>query len=287
MSTSIEARDVRVDGETIHYLASGPDNGPTLLFLHGNPTSSTIWRKSIETGLFSKRCIAPDLIGMGGSSKPDIAYSFADHARFLSGCIDALGLERTTIVAHDWGVPLGIDFARRHEQAIDGLAFIEGRLEPLRDWSAFDDGGRDLFQTFRQPGVGERLILDENMMLETLLQAGTLRRLSEEEMRDFKRPYPTPRSRRPLLAWTRSIPVAGDPAEVADRMAKNWTFLCQSEIPKLAMIAEPGAVVTPAHVTRWRDSLPALTIRSIGAASHFAPLDQPKAIAIEVSRWDA
>jgi haloalkane dehalogenase len=286
MSSPILSRVVAVDGETIHYLASGPDDGPTLLFLHGNPTSSAIWRRSIETGLFGKRCIAPDMIGMGDSSKPRIAYSFADHARFLANFIAALGLEELTIVAHDWGVPLGIDLARTYTHPIAGLAFIEGRLEPLRDWSQFDDAGRSLFQSFRQPGVGERLILDENMMLDTILQAGTLRALSEEELDEFKRPFPTPESRRPLLAWTRSIPIAGEPAEVTDRMAAGWRFLCASDTPKLALIADPGAIVTPAHVERWRTALPNLTVRSIGAGGHFAPLDQPEAIAIEVARWD-
>ncbi|WP_210248905.1 haloalkane dehalogenase [Aureimonas leprariae] len=274
---------VSVRGQVMHCLETG--SGAPILFLHGNPTSSELWRNVMPWLADRGWCIAPDLIGMGRSSKPDIAYRFADHAAFLEGLIDSLNLDRMAIVTHDWGVALGADLVARHPDRVRAFAFMEGRLEPLPGWDAFDEGGRSLFRRFRTPGEGERLILVENMLVEVILQAGTERALTVDELDAYRAPYPDARSRLPLLQWTREIPVGGEPEDVAARMTAAFEALRASEMPKLALHASPGAVIGPGDVARWRACLPNFAARHVGAGRHFLPHDQPDAIGRTLREW--
>ena len=281
--TMIQSLQTEVLDGTMHALDAG--NGAPVVLLHGNPTSSELWRGVIPHLADWYRCIAPDLIGMGGSSKPAIDYTFADHAHYLRAWLNALDLGPAVFAAHDWGVALALDVAARHPLAVRGIAFMEGRVRPLPDWSAFDDGGRELFQSFRREPEGTQLVIEQNMMIETILQAGTVRPLTDEEMNAYRAPYCQPEDRRPLLQWTRQIPVGGEPADTAVRMEANYAAFQSSPMPKLALVASPGAVIDRTEIEQWERDLPALTVEQIGEGTHFVPHDQPEAIGKAMRDW--
>lgn len=279
----IISRRTELPGGAMHSLQAG--SGPPVVLLHGNPTSSELWRGVMGDLATSCRCIAPDLIGMGRSSKPPIDYTFADHAAFLDAFFDALDLQAITLVAHDWGVALALDVMARQPVRVRGIAFMEGRVRPLQDWSAFDAAGRALFQRFRLEPDGTQLIVNENMLIDIILQAGTLRRLSDAEMDSYRSPYIEPAARRPLLQWTREIPVGGAPATTAARMGNGYAALRSSLVPKLALVASPGAVIDQAEIALWRGEVANLSVVDIGEGTHFLPLDRPREIAAALHVW--
>ncbi len=201
-----ESRYAEVLGSTMHYVDEG--EGDPILFVHGNPTSSYLWRNIIPYVTDRYRAIAVDLIGMGKSGKPDIAYTYQDHARYLNAFIETLGLEDITLVIHDWGSVLGFDYARSHEDNVLGIAFMEAIIPPR--YPRLDPIGGALGR-FRGPG-GEELVLQQNMFVEQILPGSVLRGLTEEEMRRYREPYPTPESRLPTLQWPRELPAVGEPA---------------------------------------------------------------------------
>lgn len=277
-------RRVRVLDSWMTVSESG--DGHPVLFLHGNPTSSFLWRHMIAARPCGRRCVAVDLIGMGDSGKPDIEYALADHIRYLDALVEELGLDNYTIVAHDWGVAIALDRLRRFPNQVRALAFMEGHMRPLPDWDAFDEGGRSLFQTLRIDGEGERMVLRENFFIDTLLPAGLMGTLGVDELTAYRSPYPTPASRRPLLAWARQIPVAGEPEQTVATMAEGVRHACASNVPKLLVQARPGAIVTAETVTWCRANLPALEVAEIEApAGHFVPEDQPRAVSEAVWEW--
>jgi haloalkane dehalogenase len=278
-------RDIPVGGTTMHCVEAG--SGQPVVFLHGNPTSSHLWRAVLPRLAGDRRYIALDLIGMGGSGKPAIDYTLAEHIDYVTAVLDVLGLDEVIFVAHDWGVAICLDFLRRHPDRVAGVAFMEGHLRPLASWADFDPGGRDIFQQLRTPGVGERMVLAENFFIETLLPAGMLRALPPADLDAYRRPYPDPPSRRPLLRWAREIPVGGEPEHSAAILARAWTHLAASPVPKLLIHARPGAVVTADTVDLCRRSLPNLTVHDVGAGVHFLPEDRPREIADAVFRWIA
>src|SRR3954464_10797213 len=186
--------DIDVHGSRMHYVEEG--EGPSVLFLHGNPTSSYLWRNVIPHVSGGARCIAPDLIGMGRSDKPDIDYRFVDHARYLDGFIEALGLGDVVLVLHDWGSGLGFHWARRHADRVRGLAFMEAILAPVSSWDAFPEGARQMFQAFRTPEVGWDLICKQNVFVEQALPGSVVRKLSDEEMDAYRAPFPDEASRK-------------------------------------------------------------------------------------------
>ncbi|TDE59666.1 haloalkane dehalogenase [Nonomuraea mesophila] len=270
---------------TIFYREVGA--GPaTTVFLHGNPTSSYLWRHILPvTGAFS-RCLAPDLIGMGESGKPDIAYSFADHADYLDAWFDALGLDRVVLVGHDWGGALALDWAARHPGRVSGIAFTETIVKPM-SWEEFPADARPLFASMRTPGVGEQLVLDQNAFIEQALPR-TVPGLSEEDLAVYGRPYPTRQSRVPLLQWPRAMPLDGEPAEVVARIDAYGQWLAASaDVPKLLLAFEPG----PGQMMSWQiidwcaAHMSALQIETHGTAGHHTPEDQPEAIAASLVAW--
>jgi haloalkane dehalogenase len=194
---------------TIFYEETGA--GTPFVFLHGNPTSSYIWRKVIPAFGQPARCLAPDLIGMGRSGKPHIAYRFADHARYLDAWFDRLALNDVVLVGHDWGGALAFDWASRHAGRVRGVAFMETIVQPMT-WADFPASARPRYEVLRGAGTGETKVLDENFFIEQALRATTLNGLSDEDLELYRKPYPTRESRRPLLEWPRATPINGEPA---------------------------------------------------------------------------
>jgi haloalkane dehalogenase len=219
--------------------------GDPIVFLHGNPTSSYLWRNIIPHLKPLGRCLAPDMVGMGASGKaPQHSYRFIDHARYLDSWFEALGLEsQVTLVVHDWGSALGFYWAQRHPERIKGIAYMEALVRPLT-WQDWDQRARPIFEAMRSP-AGEQLVLEKNIFVERILPASVIRTLSEQEMEVYRRPYLQPgESRRPTLTWPREIPIEGEPADVVHIVDGYARWLVASSIPKLFVNADPGSILT-------------------------------------------
>lgn len=267
---------------TMAYRESGA--GEPIVFLHGNPTSSYLWRNVIPRLESEGRCLAPDLIGMGRSGKPAIDYAFADHARYLDAWFDALDLRNVTLVIHDWGSALGFNWARRHADRVAGIAFMEAIVRPLA-WSEWPDASRELFRSFRTPGVGETLIFEKNVFLERVLPGSIRRRLTDEEMNAYREPFRDSASRRPMWRWPNQIPLDGEPADVVDLVSRYAEWLGESDVPKLLLTFEPGILI-PAPMVAWcREHVRRLDVQDIGPGSHFVQEDHPEAIGDAVKAW--
>ncbi|MBB6555581.1 haloalkane dehalogenase [Nonomuraea rubra] len=271
----------------MYYEESG--EGVPFVFLHGNPASSHIWREVLP-GVAGpgRRLLAPDLIGMGRSGKPGLAYRFADHARYLDAWFDALGLDEAVLVGHDWGGALAFDRAARHPGRVRGVAFLETFVRPL-SWAELGDGPRARAETIRSAD-GESLVLDKNLLLETAFTGGVLHPLSERERRPYLEPYPTRESRRPLLEWARSQPIGGEPADVVERIEAYGRWLAGSgDVPKLLLTfdSSPTLLITERMAAWCAENIAALEIEHCGPAGHHAPEDSPGAIATAVAAWAA
>ena len=257
----------------LHFRSSGA--GPAVVFLHGNPTSSYLWRHVLP-GIIGYRLIAVDLIGMGDSDKPDIAYRLTDHIAYVERFFDELGLRDAVVVAHDWGCAIALGLSQRRPELVGALALMEGHLRPLPDWATVE-----VFRPIRAPGVGERMVLDENFFLDTLLPVA----MPGVDLSEYRRPYPDPVSRRPVLQWARQIPVAGDPPDVVDLLTAGWSALARRDIPKLLLYATPGAVIGP-DVVRWAVATqPGLATVHLGDGIHFLPEERPHEVATALSDW--
>jgi haloalkane dehalogenase len=275
-------RDVRALDSSIHHVETG--QGDPIVFLHGNPTSSYLWRNVIPRLVGEGRCLAPDLIGMGKSGKPDIAYRFDDHARYLDAWFDALALERVTLVIHDWGSALGIHWAKRHGERVRGIAMMEAILRSI-PWEEFPKEIAELFRGFRTAGVGEQLVLEQNVFVERVLPGAILRKLTNAEMAAYRAPFPDAKSRRPVLAWPRQLPLGGEPAEIIAVLGENERWLATSDVPKLLLTFEPGVLITE-PVARWcQTQFRNLTVRKIGPGAHFVQEDHPAEIGDAVKEW--
>jgi haloalkane dehalogenase len=230
---------IRVLDSEMSYVDTGA--GDPIVFLHGNPTSSYLWRNVIPYVSGYGRCLAPDLIGMGQSGKsPTNAYRFADHARYLDAWFDALGLTRdVTLVLHDWGSALGFYRAFRHPEQIKAIAYMEAILLPRR-WADFPNGRDAMFRAMRSAD-GERLVLNENFFIETVLPKSIIRQLSAQEMDAYRAPFRDRAARLPTLIWPRELPIEGEPADVAALVTQYGQWLAQSRI--LFIAAEPGSIL--------------------------------------------
>jgi haloalkane dehalogenase len=271
----------------MYYEESG--EGVPFVFLHGNPASSHMWREVLP-GVAGpgRRLLAPDLIGMGRSGKPDVAYRFADHARYLDAWFDALGLDEAVLVGHDWGGALAFDRAARHPGRTRGVAFLETFVRPL-SLAELGEGPRARAKMIRS-AEGETLVLDQNVLLETAFTGGVLHPLSEQERRPYLEPYPTRESRRPLLEWARSQPIDGDPADVVERIEAYGRWLARSgDVPKLLLTfdSSPTLLITERMAAWCAEHIAALEIEHCGPAGHHAPEDSPDAIAAAVAAWAA
>jgi haloalkane dehalogenase len=277
--------DIDILGSTMSYVTAG-SSGPAVLFLHGNPTSSIIWRNIIPHVAPVARCIAPDLIGFGHSGKPDIAYRFADHVRYLDAFLDTLRLRECVIVAQDWGTALAFHRAARFPQSTIGLAFMEF-IQPLPNWDAFHQRpqARELFKAFRTPGKGEKLVLEDNVFVERVLPGSILRTLSKEEMDAYRAPFPTLQSRRPILALPRELPIAGEPADVYAMSERDHAALRASTYPKLLFSADPGALISPAAAKACAAELRNCRHIDLGPGAHYLQEDHPDAIGQALHAW--
>ncbi|MGV9614178.1 haloalkane dehalogenase [Nocardia xishanensis] len=255
-----------------------------VVFLHGNPTSSYLWRNVIPHVSDQARALAPDLIGMGASGKPDIDYRFVDHARYLDAWFDAVGLDEVVIVGHDWGGALGMDWAARHPGRVRGIALIETFLRPL-EWEELPPLGAELFRKFRS-AEGERMVLEENMFIEFNLPKGVAN-LSQRDHDVYRAPYPTPAARKPLLAWPREFPLGGEPADVVAIVHNYGRYLAETPgIPTLIMALENGVGLGSSEAVQWAASTFAdAELVSIPPAGHHAPEDRPDEIGTAVAEW--
>jgi haloalkane dehalogenase len=261
--------------------------GDPIVFLHGNPTSSYLWRHVLDQVAPLGRCLAPDLVGMGDSDKlPDAgpgSYRFVEHRRYLDALLDQLGVhERVVLVGHDWGGVLAMDWARRHPAAVRGIAYLETLVGPV-SWAGPNAPDPELFGPLRGP-EGERLVLEENVFVEKVLPAGTRRALTEVEMDSYRAPYRQPgESRRPTLSWPREIPIDGEPADVTDVVVRNADWMASSPVPKLFVNGDPGALLTGPlreQCRRW-PAQHEVTVPGL----HFLPEDSAPQIAHALTTW--
>ncbi len=278
-----ESHFVEVNGSNLHYIDEG--EGETVLFLHGNPTSSYLWRNIIPHVTPRSRAVALDLVGMGKSDKPDIEYRFFDHVRYVDGFIEKLGLENFSLVIHDWGSGLGLHYASRHPGNVKAIALMESIIAPVPSWDAFPAEFVETFQAFRTPEVGWDMIVNQNMFVEQILPGSIVRDLSEEEMERYREPYLDPASRKPLWRWPNELPIAGEPAEVVDAVATYNGWLQESDVPKLLFHAAPGALVPPEMVEWCVANLENLETVDLGEGIHFLQEDHPHEIGTELARW--
>ncbi len=278
-------RFVEVEGRRMACVESG--EGPPVVFLHGNPTSSYLWRNVMPHVEGRGRLVAPDLIGMGDSDKlPGSGpgrYRFVEHRKYLDGLFDALGIAGdATLVVHDWGSALGFDWARRHPDRVRGIAYMEAVVRPL-EWAEWNERARGVFQGFRSP-KGEEMVLEKNVFVERVLPGSVLRGLTEAEMAVYRRPFAAPgEDRRPTLTWPREIPIGGEPADVCAIARDYAAFLAASDIPKLFVNAEPGAILIGAQreFCRTWPNQTEVTVRG----SHFVQEDSPAEIGRAIAAW--
>ncbi|HEU4379504.1 MAG TPA: haloalkane dehalogenase [Hyphomicrobiaceae bacterium] len=275
-------------GSTMAYREACSERDPIALFLHGNPTSSFIWRNIIPHVASVARCLAPDLIGFGNSSKPPIGYLFADHVRYLDAFLERVGITSAYLVAQDWGTALAFELAARRPAFVKGLAFMEF-IRPMPTWDDFHQAAaaRATFQKFRTPGVGEQMVLADNVFVERVLPGSIVRKLSDAEMAAYRQPFPDAASRRPVLALPRQLPIAGEPADVYATLASAHAALKQSDFPKLLFAGNPGALVSPHFAHRFAASLKHCHVLQLGSGLHYLQEDHPDAIGHAVAGWIA
>lgn len=277
--------EVDVLGSKMAYVDTGGPSSETVVFLHGNPMSSYLWRNVIPSVVTTHRCVAPDLIGMGRSSKPDIDYRFEDHKRYLWAFLDAIIPEGTVIlVLHDWGSGLGLDWARQHSQRVTGLALMEF-IVPIPSWDDVPPISRGMFQAFRTPETGRKLLIDENAFIEIVVPMGVARALSGEEMDHIRQPFQSPKSREPIFRWPNELPIAGSPADVFEIAEKYHKWLLSSKVPKLLFWATPGAFISESAAAWYGEKLQNTKSIGIGPGVHWLQEDNPHLIGSSIAEW--
>ena len=277
-----ESRYVDVLRSRMHYVEQGA--GDQIRFLHGQPTSCYLWRNIIPHLTGAGRCIAPDLIGFGNSDTPDIEYRFFDHARYLFGFIETLGLEHITLVIHDWGAGLGLYYARQNPYRIKAIAMMEPVLASVPSWDEFPADFVEMFRGFRTPEVGWDMLVNQNMFIEGVLPAAIVRELTEEEMDAYRAPFRDPADRKPLWRWPNELPIAGEPADTSEAVDANFAWLHETEIPKLLFHASPGAILPP-EALGMLSGIPNLTTVDLGAGIHYLQEDHPHEIGEGIAGW--
>ena len=274
-----ESRYIEVLGDRMHYIDEG--EGEAILFLHGNPTSSYLWRNVIPFVTDNYRAIAVDLIGMGKSDKPDLEYTYQDHKRYLDAFIEALDLRDVTLVIHDWGSVLGFDYAVEHDDNIVGIAFMESIIPPRFPSAQAMGGALGRFRT----DAGEELILEQNQFVEQILPGSIVRELTEEEMAYYRAPYPTPESRLPTLQWPRELPAAGEPSRNVEVVTRIGGWMRGTDVPMLFLWARPGALNNEAFAEAMAEGVKNIQTQFVGAGRHFIQEDQPEMIGRTLADW--
>jgi haloalkane dehalogenase len=284
-TTEHPKKTIFVNGKNMSYVEMG--EGDPIIFQHGNPTSSYLWRNVMPHLQDQGRCIAIDLIGMGDSDKldnvgPD-SYTFVEHREYLDAALEALNVaENVTWVIHDWGSALGFDWANRHRDAVKGIAYMESIVRPLT-WEEWSESARGVFQGFRSP-AGEEMILEKNVFVERVLPGSILRELSDVEMEVYKKPFlNSGEDRRPTLTWPRQIPISGEPADVVEIAQSYADWLVQCDVPKLFINADPGAILTGPQrdFCRTWPNQNEVTVKG----NHFLQEDSPDEIGQAIAEW--
>ena len=277
-----EKKRVTINGSSMAYVDQG--EGRPVVFLHGNPTSSYLWRNIMPYVADTHRIIAPDMIGMGDSDKPDIAYRYFDHADYLHQLLDKLDLKDAVFVIHDWGSALGIHYMRENSARVSAFAFMESTVPPLFPFSGV--GRRaDFLLSLRAEDISEEM-LQNNARIEVFLRTGgVIRPIDDAAMAVYRAPYPTPQSRRLTLQWVREIPIGGDPADVFEIAEANNAWLVESDLPKLLFYADPGGIITPESAKWLIANLKNIETRFLGVGRHFLQEDHPHLIGSGLADW--
>lgn len=273
---------IDIKGSKMHYVDVG--RGDPILFLHGNPTSSYLWRNIIPYLQTKGRCIAPDLIGMGKSDKPDIDYTYDDHYKYLVDFIEKLGLKNITLVIHDWGSGLGFRYAYDHKNNIKGIAFMEAMVKPMKS----SDLPSDLkipFLMMRMPVFSWLMISVMNMFLKMMVPKTIVRKLTAEEFQNYQDPYPTISSRKPVQVWPSQVPIDGKPKHSHDVIESYSQWLQKSKLPKLFFYAHPGGILKKEDVEWVKKNIPNVKSVDIGKGIHFIQEDNPHQIGSEIAAW--
>lgn len=280
-----EAKFAEVLGARMHYIDEG--SGEPILLLHGNPTSSYLWRNVIPYLTSTHRVIAVDNIGMGKSDKPDIAYTLQDHSRYIDAFIAALGLTNLTLVGHDWGSVLSLSYAVRHEANVKGVVFMEAIIPPAYPRRSFDGFGprAELFRAFRNPEKGRQLLIEQNVFVEQVLPAAILRPLTETEMNAYREPFRTPASRKPVFQWPNELPIAGEPARNVQVIEDIGQWLSTSKTPKLLQYVSPGSIISPDTAAWMAQHYQNVETQFVGYGYHFIQEDNPEAIGRGIAEW--
>jgi haloalkane dehalogenase len=278
-------KTVSVNGKSMSYVEMG--EGDPIIFQHGNPTSSYLWRNIMPHLADQGRCIAVDLIGMGDSDKLDNSgpdrYTLLEHRTYWDAALEAIGVENNvTFVIHDWGSALGFDWANRHRESVMGIAYMEAIVMPVT-WDQWPDAARGVFQGFRSP-AGEEMALDKNVFVEKVLPGSIIRELSDKEMNIYRKPFAEQgEDRRPTLTWPRQIPIEGTPVEVVALVSSYADWLSQSDVPKLFVNAEPGAILIgeQREFCRSWPNQEEVTVKG----NHFLQEDSPDEIGKAIAEW--
>jgi len=280
-----ESHYVDVHGSKMHYIEQG--SGDPILFLHGNPASSYLWRNVIPHLSPHGRAIAPDLIGYGKSDKPFIEYRVFDQIKYIEGFIEALKLKTITLVVHDWGSAIGLHIAMTHPEWIKGIAMMDAHIRPIPTWADFSTDQESVknFQAFRTPVLGWDLVITQNVFLANVFPDAMIRQLTEEEFDFYMEPFPTKESLRPIWRLANDIPVAGQPADTHALFEAYSQKLTKSQIPKLLIYFEPGFVIKAKEVEWARANFPNLTTVKIGNSIHFVQEDDPHGIGEAIASW--
>ncbi|PCH52179.1 MAG: haloalkane dehalogenase [Cellvibrionales bacterium] len=278
-------KSLSVKDYNMSYVEVG--EGDPIVFLHGNPTSSYLWRNIIPYCEGLGRCIAPDLIGMGDSDKLSPSgperYRFVEHREFLDALLDALGVEsNVTLVIHDWGSALGFDWANRHRDAVAGIAYMEAIVKPMI-WDEWPESAKSVFEGFRSP-AGDDMVLQNNVFIERVLPGSVIRDLSKDEMDHYRLPFINAgEDRRPTLTWPRQIPLEGKPEDVVKIVNDYGEWLCESNLPKLFINADPGAILCGEQREFCRN-WPNQTEVTV-SGTHFIQEDSPDEIGQAIANW--
>jgi haloalkane dehalogenase len=277
-----QSRYVEVLGSLMHYVDEG--EGDPILFIHGNPTSSYLYRNIIPHVTDNYRAIAIDLIGMGKSDKPDIGYTYLDHRRYVNAFIEELGLENITFVIQDWGSVLGFDYAMNNEDNTKGLAFMEAIIPPASP-AANEPATESMFGQFRAIGPGEELIMEQNMFVEQVLPGGMVRELTQEEHDYYRQPYLDPASRLPTLQWPRELAMGGTPAANVEVITNIGEWMQETDMPMLHFWARPGALNREATADYFVENVKNIQSVFLGAGRHYLQEDHPEMIGRSVNDW--
>lgn len=273
-------------GHEIAYTDIG--QGRPVVFLHGNPASSYLWRNIIPYVSASHRAIAPDLMGMGDSDKPKMTDTYLESRDYLFAFLDSLDLQNAVLVIHDWGSALGWEYARKYPERVSAIAFMEAVAPPFMPVKSYDDFGpfKEFIQGVKTPGIGEQMILEQNVMLDQFMRHDSKDgALPDAVMAEYNRYYPTPESRQILLDWPREIPVAGEPADVHAIVEANSEWLLKTEFPKLMFHVTPGAIINDERAAYLKANLKNLESIYLGAGGHFIQEDYPDEIGQGLADW--